>query len=188
LFFEGSTLPFLAGKVPAFELRKLSVRKLSFDPSELVDTLVRYKEKGSRAGKSQYNAERLIEIAITNCHLTFEKGDLPLFIEYEQFKKRTLDFIIPNKKKPTIIIESSFLVTTGSGQGDKSKTEIGLRALLKTHYPTVTFIGFVDGIGWLVRPGDLARLVSAFDDVFTFHSDELERFRELLIRKGGGHA
>jgi len=39
-----------------------------------------------------------------------------------------------------------------------------------------------------VRPGDLARLVSAFDDVFTFHSDELERFRELLIRKGGGHA
>ncbi|OQY71990.1 MAG: hypothetical protein B6D44_11705 [Ignavibacteriales bacterium UTCHB2] len=79
-----------------------------------------------------------------------------------------------------IIIESSYLVTTSSGQGDKSKTEISIDALLKQHYPKSKFIGFVDGIGWYVRKGDLKRMVSAYEDVFTFHDDELRRFKELL--------
>ncbi|MCL4280321.1 MAG: hypothetical protein KJZ60_11700, partial [Ignavibacteriaceae bacterium] len=78
------------------------------------------------------------------------------------------------------IIESSYLVTTSSGQGDKSKTEISIDALLKQHYPKSKFIGFVDGIGWYVRKGDLKRMVSAYEDVFTFHEDELRRFKELL--------
>jgi hypothetical protein len=38
----------------------------------------------------------------------------------------------------------------------------------------------VDGIGWYVRKGDLRRMVAAYADVFTFHKDELERFKRLL--------
>jgi hypothetical protein len=95
--------------------------------------------------------------------------------------KRTMDFVIPNKKNPLIIIESSFLATTSSGQGDKSKTEISIDALIKSHYPNAKFIGFVDGIGWYVRKGDLRRMVTAYEDVFTFHKDELQRFEKLLI-------
>ena len=91
-----------------------------------------------------------------------------------------MDFIIPKKKKPLIIIESSYLSTTSSGQGDKSKTEISIDVLIKQHYPKAKFIGFVDGIGWYVRKGDLKRMVSAYEDVFTFHEDELRRFKELL--------
>ena len=94
-----------------------------------------------------------------------------------------MDFIIPNKKFPVIIAESSFLATTSSGQGDKSKTEISIDALIKEHYPNAIFIGFVDGIGWYVRKGDLKRMVTAYEDVFTFHKDELKRFEKLLIKK-----
>jgi hypothetical protein len=94
-----------------------------------------------------------------------------------------MDFIIPNKDNPLIIIESSFLATTSSGQGDKSKTEISIDSLIKEHYSKVTFIGFVDGIGWYVRKGDLRRMVTAYEDVFTFHKDELQRFEQLLIDK-----
>ena len=94
--------------------------------------------------------------------------------------KRTMDFIIPNKKNPRIIIECSYLVTTSSGQGDKSKTEISIDALIKEHYPEAHFLGFVDGIGWYVRKNDLKRMVAAYEDVFTFHQDELERFKQLL--------
>ena len=72
---------------------------------------------------------------------------------------------------------------TSSGQGNKSKTEISIDALIKEHYPNAVFIGFVDGIGWYVRKGDLKRMVTAYEDVFTFHKDELSRFEKLLIEK-----
>ena len=61
-------------------------------------------------------------------------------------------------RKILIIIESSFLATTSSGQGDKSKTEISIDTLIKEHYPKASFIGFVDGIGWYVRKSDLRRI------------------------------
>ena len=87
-----------------------------------------------------------------------------------------MDFIIPNKKSPKIIIESSYLVTTSSGQGDKSKTEISIDALIKKHYADARFWGFIDGIGWYVRKNDLKRMVVAYEDVFTFNPNELARF------------
>jgi len=48
-------------------------------------------------------------------------------------------------------------------------------------YPNAKFVGFVDGIGWYVRKGDLKRMVTAYEDVFTFHKEELKRFEKLLI-------
>jgi len=118
---------------------------------------------------------------LNKLNITFETGDLNELIDNVPDNKRTMDFIIPNKKNPRIIIESSFLATTSSGQGDKSKTEISIDSLIKEHYPNAKFIGFVDGIGWYVRKGDLKRMVTAYEDVFTFHKDELVRFEQLLF-------
>ena len=50
LFFEGATIPFLADTIPLFELKKLSISKLKFETSEMIDSLIRYKEKGSYSG------------------------------------------------------------------------------------------------------------------------------------------
>lgn len=181
IFFEGSSIPFLAETLPLFELKKLSISKLKFDINEMIDTLVRYKEKGSYSGKYENNPECLLQHIILDCGFTYEKGDLTELFNKEKTEKRTMDFIIPNKKKPKIIIESSFLSTTSSGQGDKSKTEGNINKLIKKYYPKSAFIGFVDGIGWYIRKGDLSRMVSAYDDVFTFHKSELERFEKLLL-------
>jgi len=112
--------------------------------------------------------------------ISFEKGDLGELIDNVPDKKRKMDFIIPNKKSPIIILESSFLVTTASGQGDKSKTEISIDNLIKEHYPRAHFWGFVDGIGWYVRKNDLRRMVVAYEDVFTFNLTELSRFEKQL--------
>ena len=181
IFFEGSTIPFLAKTIPLFELKKLSISKLKFEIPEMVDTLIRYKEKGSYSGKKQNNPEILIEDLLNALDITFEKGDLNELINNSPDSKRIMDFIIPNKNNPLIIIESSFLATTSSGQGDKSKTEISIDNLIKHHYPKAKFIGFVDGVGWYVRKGDLGRMVSAYEDVFTFHTEELNRFKKLLV-------
>ncbi len=180
LFFEGSTIPFLAQTLPLFELKKLSISKLQFDIPAMIDTLVRYKEKGSYSGKSENNPEFYISNILKELEINYEKGDLDELFANEKVAKRAMDFIIPTKNNPRIIIESSFLVTTSSGQGDKSKTEGNIRNLIAKYYPNATFIGFIDGIGWYVRKSDLMRMVSAYDYVFTFHKEEIERFKELL--------
>ncbi len=180
VFFEGATVPFLANTMPLFELKKLSISKLKFDIPAMIDTLVRYKEKGSYSGQKENNPETVVATVLEKLGLTYETGDLSELIENAPDTKRTMDFIIPNKENPVFIAESSFLVTTSSGQGDKSKTEISIRQLIKQHYPKAKFIGFVDGIGWYVRKEDLKRMVAAYEDVFTFHKDELTRFESLL--------
>ena len=180
IFFEGSTVPILSNALPLFELQKFSLEKLNFDINALIDTLARCKEKGSRAAKGKNNPEVLVKRILNGLEIPFEKGDLSELIDNAPDTKRTMDFIIPNKKDPLIIVESSFLTTTSSGQGDKSKTEISIDTLIKQHYPKAKFIGFVDGIGWYVRKNDLKRMVAAYEDVFTFHQEELERFKQLL--------
>ena len=181
LFFEGASIQFLADTIPLFELKKLSISKLKFEIPEMIDSLIRYKEKGSYSGKKGNNPEIVIEEVLKKLNITFDTGDLNELIDNAPDNKRTMDFIIPNKSNPQIIIESSFLATTSSGQGDKSKTEISMDNLIKEHYPNAKFIGFVDGIGWYVRKGDLKRMVTAYEDVFTFHKDELNRFEQLLF-------
>ena len=186
LFFEGASVPFLAKTLPPFELRKFSLGKLNFEPAEMLDTLVRYKEKGAFSAHGENNPEKVIAAAIEACGMRFDKGDLPKLAANESGGKRTMDFIIPDKHAPKIIIECSYLSTTSSGQGDKAKTERSIRKMLKQHYPGCRFVGFLDGIGWVVRPGDLLRMVGAFDDVFTLHTDEVERFSGMLKETGGG--
>ena len=183
IFYEGSSVEFFKRTLPPFEFQKFSLEKLNFDINAIIDTLARYKEKGSRAAKGRNNPEILIERILKKHRIPFEKGDLRELIDNAPAQKRTMDFIIPNKQNPRIIAESSFLVTTSSGQGDKSKTEISSDTLLKKHYPKSKFIGFVDGIGWYVRKGDLKRMVGAYEDVFTFHKNELERFEGFLLNE-----
>lgn len=183
LFFEGATIPFLVDILPPFELKKLSISKLKFEIPALIDTLVRYKEKGAYSANLQNNPEHLIAQILTKLDISFEKGDLDELFRNESVTKRTMDFVLPTKTNPKIIIESSFLVTTSSGQGDKSKTEINIKNLIQKYYPTAKFIGFIDGIGWYVRREDLKRMISAFDEVFTFHPIEIERFKHYLNRE-----
>jgi hypothetical protein len=169
--------------MPLFELKKLSIEKLKFEPSSMIDTLIRYKVKGSMSGQKKNNPETLIASVLTKLEVPFEAGDLTELTTKAFDTKRTMDFIIPNKHEPKIIVESSFLVTTSSGQGDKSKTEIAINSLLKQHYPNAVFVGFIDGLGWYARQNDLKRMVAAYEDVFTFHESELVRFERLVLEK-----
>ena len=180
IFFEGSSVPVLTQALPLFELKKLSVEKLEFKIESLVDTLIRYKEKGSYAGKKENNPEVLIGKILEELEIPYVSGDLQKLVGVLDEEKRTMDFIIPNQENPLLIIESSYVVTTSSGQGDKAKTEINVARLIKKYYPKALFIGFVDGIGWYVRKNDLKRMVGAYNDVFTFHKEELNRFKELV--------
>lgn len=178
IFFKGPTVPVIKKVLPLFEFKKLDIKKFSFSVESLVDTIIRYKTKGSYKASREGNPEVVIEDILTFHKLTFEKGKFR--IPEAGNIPRTMDFIVPNKTFPKFIIECSYSVTTASGMGDKAKTEKTVRDYLKKNYPDVVFVGFVDGIGWYVRRGDLKRMVEAYDFVFTFHNDELKRFEDLL--------
>lgn len=178
LFFKGPTVPEIRRVLPLFEFKKLDINKFSFSIESLVDTIVRYKTKGSYKAFREGNPEIVIEQILTSHKLSFEKGKFR--IPEAGNIPRTMDFIIPSKALPKLIIECSYSVTTASGMGDKAKTEKNVADYLKRNYPNVVFVGFVDGIGWYVRKGDLKRMVEAYDFVFTFNKDELERFSNLL--------
>ncbi len=180
IFFEGSTVPVLNRLLPLFEIKKLSIAKLNFETDALIDTLIRYKEKGSYSGKTDNNPEAVIRRILEQLGIGFERGDLDELVKQESNIKRTMDFIIPNKANPKVIVECSYLVTTSSGQGDKAKTENQVKSLLKKHYPMAVFLGIIDGIGWYVRTNDLKRMVEAYEDVFTLHQLELERFKQYM--------
>lgn len=181
LFYKGSTIPILSRTLPLFELKKLSLSKISFEVEAMIDTLIRYKEKGSYSARTLNNPEMVIKNLLDDINVDFESGDLEKLKELSQTGKRTMDFIIPSQENPQVIIESSYLTTTSSGQGDKAKTEVNVRQLIVKHYPNARFWGFIDGIGWYVRKRDLKRMVEAYEEVFTFNFEELERFKELLI-------
>jgi len=178
LFFRGSTIPEIRRVLPLFEFKKLDINKFSFSVESMIDTMIRYKTKGSYSGIRKGNPEIVIDQILASHKLTFEKGKFS--IPEADNIPRTMDFIIPNKQLPKLIIECSYSVTTASGMGDKAKTEKTVAEFLKRNYPNVVFVGFVDGIGWYVRRGDLKRMVEAYDFVFTFNNDELERFENLL--------
>jgi len=175
LFFRGGQCQSLQRILPLFEFKKLDICKLSFSEPALIDTLVRYRVKGSLKAGRIGNPERVIERILAEERVTYERGRLPNV-------RRVLDFIVPEKQNPKIVIECSYVVTTSSGMGDKAKTEKEVRRDLNRHYRGTLFFGFVDGIGWYVRKSDLRRIVQAFDDVFTFADTELTRFR-FIVRK-----
>ena len=104
--------------------------------------------------------------------IVFTSGSVP-------HVKRRMDVIIPNKKNPEILIESTYETTTASGQGDKAKTEELVGEQIKKHYPKCLFVGFVDGVGWLVRP-ELKILAEVNEEIFTNHESELIRFEHFL--------
>lgn len=178
LFFKGPTVPVIKNVLPLFEFKKLDINKFSFSIESLVDTIIRYKTKGSYKASREGNPEVVIEEILISQKLTFEKGKFR--IPGAGNIPRTMDFIVPNKTSPNLIIECSYSVTTASGMGDKAKTEKTVADYLKRNYPKVIFVGFIDGIGWYVRRGDLRRMVEVYDFVFTFSKDELERFKNLL--------
>jgi len=169
LFFYGATKESISTNLPLFEYYKLSKEKFEFSVKALLDTIVRYKYKGSYAADKRNNPENLIIDVLEKLKIPYEKGKIPQV-------DRQMDFLIPSRSDPKIIIESSYVVTTSSGQGDKAKTEQSVSERIKIHYPHSIFVGFLDGLGWFVRRGDLRRMTLAYDEVFTFRKDELERF------------
>jgi hypothetical protein len=157
-----------------FDLKKLNPGKFLFLDEEMFDTLARYSLFGSYNAKKGKGAEDIIKEILEEMNVRYETGTV-------KNVRATIDFIIPSKDNPKIFIQSSYQGTTSSAQSRKARDELSIREDIKKNYPDAIFIQFIDGIGWIVRFSDLKTLVQAADYVFTFHEEQLNRFRKLLL-------
>ncbi len=174
LLFEGYSIPILQEYLPLPELKKLNFSKLEFTTESLIDTIVRQAKRGSYTAQNKNDPALIIEQLLDINKIPYSAKTKLTGIS------RTMDFVIPAKLSPKILVECSFQVTTSSSMGDKAKTEIQVSSDIKRHYSNTAFVGFVDGAGWYVRKKDLERLVAAFDNVFTFKDTELARFLDFV--------
>lgn len=92
--------------------------------------------------------------------------------EYPLFNKN-LDIIIPTVDKPQILIESSYNITTGSGQSKRADQLVELRGILSRRNVNfkdkIILVNYCDGFGWVGRQNDLRRIYDVSDYVINQH-------------------
>lgn len=100
---------------------------------------------------------------------------------------RNIDFIIPSAENPKILIEVSYMVTTGSGQTtkqrDENQTRLRINEYNRNNRKNVQFVNFIDGAGWLGRQRDLELMYHDSDFVINFQNmDELDEIIRMYGR------
>jgi hypothetical protein len=103
--------------------------------------------------------------ANVNTNLQFEiQKEFPLL-------NKNIDFLIPSVNAPIILIESSYNITTGSGQSKRADQLVELYGILMRHNANhranrIIMLNYCDGFGWVGRQNDLYRIYDASDFVF----------------------
>lgn len=104
--------------------------------------------------------------------LSYEKGRIINLEKYYGRKKQDrspdIDLVYPSLKHPIICIESSYNLTTASGQTKKidsnHELHLALKKYSKKSKQEIIFINFVDGAGWIARgKSDLERFYDNCD-------------------------
>ena len=83
---------------------------------------------------------------------------------------KNVDFLIPGVENPSILIESSYNITTGSAQSKRADQMVELYGIIMRHnanHPNsrIILVNYCDGFGWVGRQRDLRRIYDASDYV-----------------------
>ncbi len=113
----------------------------------------------------------------TNDELSYEvQKEFPLL-------NKNIDFLIPNVDAPIILMESSYNVTTGSGQSKRADQLVEYYSALMRHNANhranrITMLNYCDGFGWVGRQNDLHRIYDASD--YVLNQNNLNILDEVL--------
>lgn len=109
-------------------------------------------------------------------------------LKYETQKEflllnKNIDFLIPSVNSPIILIESSYNITTGSGQSKRADQLVEYYSALMRHNANhrpnrIIMLNYCDGFGWVGRQNDLHRIYDASD--FVFNQNNLDVLDDVL--------
>lgn len=163
----------------------------------ILKRLVEDTYKSRMQNKKGYSTETGILAGIVDSlGIPHEAGEVPALEKYfprdendeEKARNPRIDLVIPSKENPKILIESTYNLTTASGQTKKMDANDSLfRAIKKYREETkreIIFINFVDGAGWKSRGyPDVSRLVNSCD--YAINYKNLELLKQVLIHYFG---
>ena len=116
------------------------------------------------------------------------KANINKALQYEIQKEfpllnKNIDFLIPSVNAPIILIESSYNITTGSGQSKRADQLVDFFSTLMKHNANhkanrIIMLNYCDGFGWVGRQNDLNRIYDASH--FVFNQKTLNVLDEVL--------
>lgn len=156
--------------IPRFVLDQLLIdtKKLKvFSSPKVLPEMIKNSFKGTYSTQVGREVENLVEEML-------QKHIGNRYVCRKKIFDRNIDFVIPNLQKPQILIEVSYMVTTGSGQSTKRETMINVaKEVINRNMhdnDKMIFINIIDGAGWIARQKDLERIYSASDYVLNLNT------------------
>lgn len=166
----------IGAEIPLYYMRnfKLADPEFIIDLTDYnyVDRILNDNEiQGKYSNEVGAHVERIIQARLElykvkiNKALTYEvQKEFPLL-------NKNIDFLIPNVNAPIILIESSYNITTGSGQSKRADQLVEFFGILMRHNANhrsnrIIMLNYCDGFGWVGRQNDLHRIYDASDFVF----------------------
>ncbi len=187
-FFINGRNSRIGKEMPLYYMRNFNLLNADFitDLTEFnyVDRILNDNEiQGKYSNEVGAHVERIIQNKLdeyrnsVNDELRYEiQKEFPLL-------NKNIDFLIPNVDAPIILIESSYNITTGSGQSKRADQLVELYGILMRNNANhranrIIMLNYCDGFGWVGRQNDLHRIYDASD--FVFNQNHLNVLVEVL--------
>lgn len=187
-FFLNGRNSSIGVEVPLYYMRNFKLN----DPEFIADLKdYKYVERilndneiqGKYSNEVGAHVERIIQTRLDNY-----KNNINTSLRYETQKEfpllnKNIDFLIPSVDAPIILIESSYNITTGSGQSKRADQLVEFYGILMRHNANhrtnkIIMLNYCDGFGWVGRQNDLHRIYAASD--FVFNQRNLNVLDEVL--------
>lgn len=175
-FFINGRNSLIGAEIPLYYMRNFKLTNPEFikdlKDHKYVERILNDNEiQGKYSNRIGTHVEKIIQKKLdlyksnTNKNLIYEmQKEFPLL-------NKNIDFLIPNVNAPVILIESSYNITTGSGQSKRADQLVELYTILMKHNANhrgnkILMVNYCDGFGWVGRQNDLHRIYDASDFVF----------------------
>jgi len=187
-FFIGGRNSRIGLEIPLYYMRNFKLKDPEFISDlrdhKYVERILNDNEiQGKYSNKVGAHVERIIQTRLENYKTSINRTlQYEIQKEFPLFNKN-IDFLIPSVNAPFILIESSYNITTGSGQSKRADQLVEFYSTLMRHNANhrakrIIMLNYCDGFGWVGRQNDLYRIYEASD--FVFNQKTLNVLDEVL--------
>lgn len=166
----------IGAEIPLYYMRNFKLKSFDFIDDlksfSYVERILNDNEiQGKYSNEVGNHVEKIIQKRLDLYKTNF--NDALIYDVQKEFPllNKNIDILIPSVQSPMILIESSYNITTGSGQSKRADQLVEFYGILMKHNANhrqnkIIMLNYCDGFGWIGRQNDLHRIYDASDFVF----------------------